>query len=149
LLLMLAVVGVFVEIPVVSNYAFWVVIAAYVIYDWGTNWPGLLSLLLLGLEVVGVFVNVPFVINYAFWVAIAADFIRDWTFGLLVWPGILSLLLLGLAVVGVFIEIPVVSQYAFWVAIAAYIIRLVTRAPTQRTIRAAIQKHAIAAAGEG
>jgi hypothetical protein len=31
LLLMLAVLGVFVEIPIVSNYAFWLAVAAYII----------------------------------------------------------------------------------------------------------------------
>ena len=76
LLLGLAVVGVFVEIPVVSNYAFWVAIAAYVLLDWRTNWLGMLSLVLVGLAVVGVFIEIPFVSNYAFWFAIAAYFIR-------------------------------------------------------------------------
>jgi hypothetical protein len=76
LLLGLAVVGVFIEIPFVSNYAFWLAIAAYVLFDWGTRWLGMLSLLLLGLAVVGVFIEIPFVSNYAFWVAIAAYFIR-------------------------------------------------------------------------
>jgi hypothetical protein len=76
LLLMLAVVGVFIGIPFVSNYAFWLAIAAYVILDRGTNWPGMLSDLLLGLAVVGVFIDIPFVSQYAFWVAIAAYIIR-------------------------------------------------------------------------
>jgi hypothetical protein len=76
LLLGLAVVGVFIDIPFVSNYAFWFAIAAYVIYDYRTRWVGMLSLLLLGLAVVGVFIEIPFVSHYAFWVAIAAYFIR-------------------------------------------------------------------------
>jgi hypothetical protein len=76
LLLMLAVVGVFIGIPFVSNYAFWVAIAAYVLLDWKTNWAGMLSLLVLGLAVVGVFIEIPFVSPYAFWVPIAAYFIR-------------------------------------------------------------------------
>ena len=80
LVLMLAIVGVFILIPFVSNYAFWIAIAAYVILNWGgatsANWPGILSHLLLGLAVVGVFIDIPFVSNYAFWVAIAAYFIR-------------------------------------------------------------------------
>jgi hypothetical protein len=80
LVLMLAVVGVFADIPFVSNYAFWVVIAAYVILSWGgdagANWSGILSLLLLGLAVVGVFIEIPFVSRYVFWVAIAAYTIR-------------------------------------------------------------------------
>ena len=76
LLLVFAVVGVFVSIPFVSNYAFWVAIAAYVILDWKWNWAGMLSLLLLLLAVVGVFIDIPFVSQYAFWVAIAAYCIR-------------------------------------------------------------------------
>ena len=76
LVLVLAIVGVFADIPFVSNYAFWVAIAAYVIADWGTRWVGMLGLILLGLAVVGVFIEIPFVSNYAFWFAIAAYFIR-------------------------------------------------------------------------
>ena len=76
LLLGLAVVGVFIEIPFVSQYAFWVAVAAYIIRDWGPIWAGMLSLLLLGLAVVGVFIEIPFVSQYAFWVAIAAYIIR-------------------------------------------------------------------------
>ena len=76
LLLVLAIVGVFIHIPFVSDYAFWVAIAAYVILDWKRNWPGILSLLVLGLAVVGVFIEIPFVSHYAFWVAIAAYIIR-------------------------------------------------------------------------
>ena len=76
LLLVLAVVGVFIRIPFVSDYAFWVAVAAYVILDWKRNFPGILSLLLLGFAVVGVFVEIPFVSQYAFWVAIAAYIIR-------------------------------------------------------------------------
>jgi hypothetical protein len=41
-------------ITLIYAAAFWVAIAAYVILDWGTNWLGMLSLLLLGLAVVGV-----------------------------------------------------------------------------------------------
>jgi hypothetical protein len=145
LVLMLAVVGVFAYIPFVSNYAFWVVIAAYIILNWGggagANWSGILSLLLLMLAVVGVFINIPFVSDYAFWVAIAAYIVRDWTFNgqhgvaLLIWTGALSLLVMMLALVGVFIEIPLVSRYAFWFAIAAYIIRLLVAIPGVRPNR--------------
>ena len=146
LLLGLAVVGVFIHIPFVSDYAFWVAIAAWVLLNWGggsgANVPGIISLLLLGLSVVGVFIEIPFVSNYAFWFAIAAYFVRDWTFGSLVWAGVLSLLVLMLAFVGVFIEIPFVSRYAFWVAIAAYIVRIVIILPRQATIPIAVQKHA-------
>ena len=76
LVMMLAVIGVFADIPLVSNYAFWFVIAAYVIFDRGKNWLAMLTDLLLGLAVVGVFIDIPFVSNYAFWVAIAAYIIR-------------------------------------------------------------------------
>jgi hypothetical protein len=136
---MLAVVGVFADIPFVSNYAFWVAVAAYVILYWGggmltgtaagPNFPGIISLLLLGLAVVGVFIDIPFVSNYAFWVAVAAYIIRDWTFNRSLFVGMLSLLVTGLAVVGVFIQIPFVSNYAFWFAIAAYVIRLLVQIP--------------------
>src|SRR5215475_1978226 len=79
LLLVLAVVGVFIGIPFVSQYAFWVAIAAYVIIDYSWNWAGMLgmlSFLLLVLAAFGVFINIPFVSQYAFWVAIAAYCIR-------------------------------------------------------------------------
>ena len=76
LLLVLAVVGAFIEIPFVSQYAFWVAIAAYVIRDWQLLWAGMLSLLVVGLAIVGLFIDIPFVSQYAFWVAIAAYCIR-------------------------------------------------------------------------
>ena len=79
LLLMLAVVGVFVDIPFVSNYAFWVAIAAYVVRDWFFNeliWRGLVSLLVAGFAVAGVFIDIPIVSNFAFWFVIAAFMIR-------------------------------------------------------------------------
>jgi hypothetical protein len=142
---MLAVVGVFADIPFVSNYAFWVAIAAYVILNWGgamitgggagPNWPGILSLFLLMLAIVGVFVEIPFVSHYAFWFAIAAYMIRDWTFNRLLFGGMLSLLVMVLAVVGVFVEIPSVSNYAFWFAVAAYIIRLMVQIPHRAPVR--------------
>jgi hypothetical protein len=149
ILMMLAVVGVFVNIPVVSNFAFWFAIVAYFIYDWGPNWLGTLSTLLLMLAVIGVFIEIPWVSNYAFWVAVAAFFIRDWTYGsgaagrVLVLAGVASLFLMLLAVVGVFIEIRWVSNYAFWVAIAAYLIRVATKIPPQLNLPIAVQKHAV------
>ena len=148
-LMMLAVVGVFVDIPVVSNFAFWFLVVAYIIYDWGPNWLGTLSTFLLGLAIIGVFIEIPRVSNYAFWVAVAAYFIRDWTYGsgaagrVLVMAGVASLFLLMLAVVGVFIEIPFVSNYAFWVAVAAYLIRVATKIPPQLNLPIAVQKRAV------
>jgi hypothetical protein len=138
LMLMLATIGVFVEIFFVSHYAFWIAVAAYVILYWGSrigaSWPGILSLLLLALAVVGVFINIPIVSNYAFWVAIAAYVIRDWTFNsdtahMLIWVGLFSLLVAGFAVAGVFIEIPIVSNYAYWFVLAAFMIRLFAHIP--------------------
>ena len=79
LLLMLAVVGVFVDIPFVSNYAFWFAIAAYVVRDWTFNaliWVGVVSLLVFGFAVASVFCEIPFVSNYAFWFVMAAYIIR-------------------------------------------------------------------------
>ena len=133
LLLMLATIGVFVDIPFVSNYAVWVAIAAYVILNWmnfrGAHLPGILSLILLGLAVVGVFVEIPFVSHYAFWFAIAAYVVRDWFFNELIWRGLVSLLVAGFAVAGVFIDIPIVSNFAFWFVIAAFMIRLMVVIP--------------------
>ena len=133
LLLVLAVVGVFIRIPFVSDYAFWVAIAAYVILHWmnfrGAHLPGILSLILLGLAVVGVLANIPFVCDYAFWFAVAAYVIRDWFFNELIWVGLLSLLVVMLAVAAVFCEIPFVSNYAFWFVIAAFMIRLMVVIP--------------------
>ena len=144
LVLMLAVVGVFADIPFVSHYAFWVAIVAYVILNWGggtltgggagPNWPGIISLFLLMLAVVGVFIEIPLVSHYAFWFAVLAYVIRDWTFNsdtahMLIWVGLLSLIVMTLAVAGVFIEIPVVSNYAYWFVIAAFMLRLLVNIP--------------------
>jgi hypothetical protein len=138
LLLGLATIGVFVNIPFVSNYAFWVAILAYVILYWGSqigaSWPGIVSLILVGLAVVGVFIEIPFVSNYAFWFAVLAYVIRDWTFNsdtrhMLIWIGLVSLLVAGFAVAGVFIEIPIVSNYAYWFVIAAFMLRLLVDIP--------------------
>ena len=138
LLLMLATVGVFVEIFFVSHYAFWIAVLAYVILYWGSqigaSWPGIVSLFLLGLAVVGCLADIPVVSRYAFWFAIAAYVIRDWTFNtnvahVLIWVGLLSLVVAGFAVAGVFIEIPIVSNYAYWFVIAAFMLRLLVNIP--------------------
>ena len=152
LVLMLALVGVFIDIGFVSRYAFWLALAAYVILNWGgslvgaggANWSGVLSLLLVMLAVVGCFADIPFVSQYAFWFAIAAYIVRDWTFNgqhgvaLLIWTGVVSLLVMMLAVVAVFCEIPFVSNYAFWFVIAAYIIRLLVAIPGVRPNRVGV-----------
>jgi hypothetical protein len=70
-----AVVGVFVEIPIISNYAFWIFVGAYLV--WIGAHPLSKNLFKLGLmisivrllaAIVGVFVEIPIVSNYAFWV---------------------------------------------------------------------------------
>jgi hypothetical protein len=78
-LALFAVRGVFIEIPFVSTYAFWIVIAAYVIQASSITRRNILfsfALVLALLAVVGVFVEIPFVSTYAFWIAIAAYLIN-------------------------------------------------------------------------
>src|SRR5262244_1455892 len=71
-----AVLGVFVAIPIVSDYAFWILVGAYVVWvgvhyqgsksksDWGLS----ASLVLLIVAIVGVFAEIPLISDYAFWV---------------------------------------------------------------------------------
>jgi hypothetical protein len=126
--LMFSVVGVFVFIPFVSQYAFWVAVGAFVFLYWatakGANFFGIVSLILLGFAVVECFAGIPFESHYACWFAIAAYIVRDWTFRAMIWTGALSLVVLMLAIAAVFCEIPFVSNFAYWFVIAAYLIRL-------------------------
>jgi hypothetical protein len=77
---MVAVLGVFVEIPVVSDYAFWVLVAAYVVwvgshYNTSATKGDLrvsASLVIFIVAIVGVFADIPIVSNYAFWVLAGA-----------------------------------------------------------------------------
>ena len=74
-----AVVGVFVEIPILSNYTFWVLVGAYLLWL-GVNKRGarrfkgmlMVNILLTLAAIVGVFVEIPIVSNYAFWVVATA-----------------------------------------------------------------------------
>lgn len=75
-----AVVGVFVEIPVVSDYAFWVLVGAFLVWAAAHRanpkvsfrvWT-MISLALLLVAIVGLFIEVPIVSTYAFWVLAAA-----------------------------------------------------------------------------
>jgi hypothetical protein len=75
-----AVVGVFVEIPIVSEYAFWILVGALIVWEavhspntknWFRYWQ-MLSLALLILAIVAVFVEIPIVSAYAFWVLFVA-----------------------------------------------------------------------------
>jgi hypothetical protein len=72
---MVAVVGVFVEIPIVSDYAFWILIVALLVWM-GSHipntkrrfrWETMLILALLILVIVSVFAYIPIVSDYAFW----------------------------------------------------------------------------------
>jgi hypothetical protein len=75
-----AIVGVFTEIPIVSEWAFWFVVGGYLL------WVGLsrmhdtrpvklqfmLTIVLTLAALVGLFVAIPIVSNYAFWIMAAA-----------------------------------------------------------------------------
>ena len=74
-----AIVGVFVEIPIVSNYAFWFMFGAYLTWMASTTFskkrfkPWLMvEIVLILVAIVGVFVEIPIVSNYALWVMAAA-----------------------------------------------------------------------------
>ena len=69
-----AIVAVFTEIPILSEYAFWVVVGAYVlwlaVHRLGHGFKPLLmaSIALLLVTIVGVFIEIPIVSDYVFWV---------------------------------------------------------------------------------
>jgi hypothetical protein len=73
-----AIVGVFVEIPIVSDYAFWVMVAATIIYLSNVtalgpySWVIMVAIVMLLAAIVGVFRYIPMVSEYAFWVVAAA-----------------------------------------------------------------------------
>jgi hypothetical protein len=75
-----AIVGLFVEIPILSKFALWIMVAAYLLWlaiaDWDTKqgfrWQPMLSIVLTGAAVVGVFVGIPIVSDYVFWVMTGA-----------------------------------------------------------------------------
>jgi uncharacterized membrane protein YhaH (DUF805 family) len=78
-LAIVAVLGVFVEIPIVSDYAFWILVGAVIIWHAvhtgstnAINWGAVTSLVLLLVAIVGVFVEIPIVSDYAFWILVAA-----------------------------------------------------------------------------
>ena len=75
-----AVLAIFVEIPIVSDYAFWVLVGALLIWmgvhSQNTKnrfrWQTMLSIVLLLVAIVGVFVEIPIITDYAFWILAAA-----------------------------------------------------------------------------
>jgi hypothetical protein len=79
LLAFAAIVGVFVEIPVVSEWAFWFMVGAYLLWL-GVNRMNdtrirpllMLTIVLTMAAVVGIFVGIPIVSDFAFWIMAAA-----------------------------------------------------------------------------
>jgi hypothetical protein len=78
-LAIVAVLGVFVEVPIVSDYAFWILVGAVIIWHAvhtgstnAINWGVVTSLVLLLVAIVGVFVEIPIISHYAFWILVAA-----------------------------------------------------------------------------
>jgi hypothetical protein len=69
-----AVLGVFVEIPIISDYAFWILVAAILVWhgvhrlEVSFSLVIMASIALLLVAIVGVFVEIPIVSDYAFWV---------------------------------------------------------------------------------
>jgi hypothetical protein len=75
-----AVLAIFVEIPIVSDYAFWVLVGALLIWmgvhSQNTKirvrvWT-MVTIVLLLVAIVGVFVEIPIITDYAFWILAAA-----------------------------------------------------------------------------
>ena len=75
-----AVLAIFVEIPIVSDYAFWFLVGALLLWEAvhtpntknRFRWQTMLSIVLLLVAIVGVFVEIPIVTDYAFWILAAA-----------------------------------------------------------------------------
>src|SRR5215470_7385998 len=79
LLAFAAIAGVFGEIPIVTAWAFWFMVGAYLLWlgvnRWGKTrfkWMLMLTLVLMLAAIVGVFVEIPWVSNFAFWVMATA-----------------------------------------------------------------------------
>jgi hypothetical protein len=80
LLAFAAIAGVFGEIPIVSEWAFWFMVGAYLLWLAVTRthdtrrirWALMWTLLLTMGAIVGVFVHIPIVSEYAFWIMAAS-----------------------------------------------------------------------------
>jgi hypothetical protein len=70
-----AVVGVFADIGILSNWAFWILVGAYLlwfaVHRLGRGLLLMVSIVLTLAAIVGVFVEIPIVSTYAFWVMAA------------------------------------------------------------------------------
>jgi hypothetical protein len=73
-----AVVGVFADIWIVSEYAFWILVGAYLlwfaVHRLGRGILLMLSIILTIAAILAVFVAIPMVSNYAFWI-MAANYV--------------------------------------------------------------------------
>ena len=73
-----AVVGVFAEIWIISEYAFWILVAALLlwlaVHRKGRGWILMVIIVLLLVAILAVFVQIPIVSAYAFWI-LAADYL--------------------------------------------------------------------------
>src|SRR5215467_12009813 len=74
-----AIAGVFGEIPIVSEWAFWFMVGAYLLWlavnrlgEKHIKWWLMITLLLTMGTIVGVFVDIPIVSKYAFWIMAAS-----------------------------------------------------------------------------
>jgi hypothetical protein len=79
LLAFAAIAGVFGELPIVTDWAFWFMVAAYLLWlgvnRWGKvrfKWMLMSTIVLTIAAIVGVFVAIPVVSTYAFWLVTAA-----------------------------------------------------------------------------
>ena len=79
-----AVLAIFVEIPIVSDYAFWFLVGALLLEE-SIHTPStkirfrywtMVTIVLLLVAIVGVFVEIPIVSDYAFWVLAAAYLVQ-------------------------------------------------------------------------
>src|SRR5215831_347902 len=75
-LAVVAVLAVFIEIPIITNFAFWVLVVAYLLYvaRFRPLSPvvRMVSLVLTSLAIVGIFAEIRIVSDFAFWVMAAA-----------------------------------------------------------------------------
>jgi hypothetical protein len=75
-----AIVGVFVYIPYISDYAFWVLVIAYLVWELGRDHNNknpfrfwlMVSLAILIVAIVGIFTDIPIISTYAFWLLVTA-----------------------------------------------------------------------------
>jgi hypothetical protein len=75
-----AIAGVFGQIPIVTDWAFWFMVGAYLLWLGvnhlsrfrGVKWALMVTIVLTLAAIVGVFVGIPVVSTYAFWIMAVA-----------------------------------------------------------------------------